>query len=95
MEFELNLYGTNDEIIKTYSTAHVRWSVFIKAVQLQERLKNADAAEQFKSISEFMMTLFDGMTEAELEKADAFDVMAVFQQLINKAKNINSGSKNE
>lgn len=94
MNFELNIYGTDDEILKTYSTAHVRWSVFIKAVQLQEKLKDADAAKQFESISEFVLTLFDGMTAEELEKADAFDVMAVFRQLVNKANNIDSGSKN-
>lgn len=93
MDFELNIYGTDDEIIKTYSTAHVRWGVFIQAVQLQEQLKDADAGKQFDSISRFVMTIFDGMTADELAKADAFDVMAVFAQLVNKAKNI-SGSKN-
>lgn len=94
MDFELNIYGADDEIIKTYKTAHVRWSVFIKAVQLQEQLKDADAEKQFESIAEFVRTLFDGLTEDELNKADAFDVMAVFSQLVNKAKNINGGSKN-
>ena len=93
MDFELNIYGTDDEIIKTYSTAHVRWGVFIQAVQLQEQLKDVDVGKQFESISRFVMTIFDGMTADELAKADAFDVMAVFTQLVNKAKNI-SGSKN-
>lgn len=94
MDFELNIYGTDDEILKTYRTAHVRWSVFIKAIQLQEKLKNAAPDEQFNSIAEFVLTLFDGMTQDELYKADAFDVMAVFTQLVNKAKAINGGSKN-
>lgn len=94
MDFELNIYGKDDEILKTYKTAHVRWSVFIKAVQLQEQLKDADAEKQFKSIAEFVRTLFDGLTDDELNKADAFDVMAVFTQLVNKAKGINGGSKN-
>ena len=93
MDFELNIYGTDDEIIKTYSTAHVRWGVYIQAVQLQEQLKDVDVGKQFESISRFVMTIFDGMTADELAKADAFDVMAVFTQLVNKAKNI-SGSKN-
>lgn len=94
MDFELNIYGADDEIIKTYRTAHVRWGVFIKAMQLQERLKDAGAEEQFDGIAEFVRTLFDGMTADELEKADAFDVMAVFTQLVNKAKSINGGKKN-
>lgn len=88
MDFELNIYGKDDEIINTYRTAHVRWGVFIKAVQLQEELKDADAAKQFDSIAAFVRTLFDGMTEEELYLADAFDVMAVFTQLVNKAKGI-------
>ena len=62
MDFELNIYGTDDEIIKTYSTAHVRWGVFIQAVQLQEQLKDVDVGKQFESISRFVMTIFDGMT---------------------------------
>lgn len=88
MDFELNIYGKDDEIIKTYRTAHVRWGVFIKAVQLQEELKDANAEKQFESIAAFVRTLFDGMTDEELYLADAFDVMAVFTQLVNKAKGI-------
>lgn len=88
MEFKLNIYGENDEIVKTYGTDHVRWGVFIKAVQLQEELKNADAEKQFASIASFVRTLFDGMTDDELNAADAFDVMDVFAQLVNKAKGI-------
>jgi len=88
MDFQLNIYGKDDEIVKTYQTAHVRWGVFIKAVQLQEELKDADTEKQFASIAAFVRTLFDGMTEEELNAADAFDVMAVFTQLVNKAKGI-------
>lgn len=94
MDFELNIYGANDEIIKTYGTNHVKWGVFIKAVQLQEELKDADAEKQFASIAAFVRTLFEGMTEEELAAADAFDVMDVFVQLVNKAKGIKGGSKN-
>ena len=88
MDFELNIYGKDDEIIKTYKTAHVRWGVFIKAMQLQEELKDADTEKQFTGIAAFVRTLFEGMSEDELMQADAFDVMAVFTQLVNKAKGI-------
>ena len=94
MDFELNIYGANDEIIKTYGTNHVKWGVFVKAVQLQEELKDADAEKQFSSVGAFVRTLFEGMTEEELNDADAFDVMAVFTQLVNKAKGIKGSSKN-
>lgn len=88
MDFELNIYGKDDAIIKTYQTAHVRWGVFIKAMQLQEELKDADTENQFSGIAAFVRTLFEGMTEDELMQADAFDVMNVFTQLVNKAKGI-------
>lgn len=94
MDFELNIYGANDEIIKSYGTNHIKWGVFIQAVQLQEQLKDADTATQFEKISEFVMRIFDGMTAEEIENADGFDVMNVFTQLVNKAKNIKGSSKN-
>lgn len=95
MDFELNIYGANDEIVKTYGTNHIKWGVFIQAVQLQEQLKDADAEKQLDAISKFVLRIFDGMTLEEIESADAFDVMAVFTQLVNKAKGIKGGSKNE
>ena len=94
MDFELNIYGENDEIIKTYSTAHVRWGVFVQAMQLQEQLKSKGDNERFESISRFVMSMFEGMTADELNAADGFDVMAIFTQLVNKVKNINAGQKN-
>lgn len=94
MDFELNIYGANDEIIKTYGTNHVKWGVFIEAVQLQEQLKDADTKTQFDKISRFVMKIFEGMTLEEIENADGFDVMAVFSQLVNKAQKIKGGSKN-
>lgn len=94
MDFELNIYGENDEIVKQYATNHVRWGVFIQAVQLQEQLKDADTATQFEEISKFVRTIFTGMTAEEINNADGFDVMAVFTQLVNKAKKIDGGSKN-
>ncbi len=93
MDFELNIYGENDEIIKTFGTNHVKWGVFIEAVQLQEKLKDADTAEQFDAISRFVLKIFSGMTLEDIQNADGFDVMAVFTQLVNKAKNIGN-SKN-
>ena len=94
MDFELNIYGKNDEIIKAYGTNHIKWGVFVQAVQLQEQLKDADTATQFEKISEFVRRIFDGMTAEEIENADGFDVMNVFTQLVNKAKNIKGSSKN-
>lgn len=94
MDFELNIYGKDDEIVKTYGTNHIRWGVFIQAVQLQEKLKDADTATQFEEISNFVLRIFDGMTAEEIKNADGFDVMNVFTQLVNKAKKIKGSEKN-
>ena len=40
MKYTLNIYGIDDEIVKTYSTNIVPWGVFVQAASLQERLIN-------------------------------------------------------
>lgn len=95
MKFELSIYGENDEVIKKYETNHVRWGVLLKAVDLQEKLKDKSPVEQFVAINEFVKSIFDGLTDEELEKADSNDVINTFKQLLNTVGNINSGdSKN-
>ena len=37
-EVSLNIYGENDEIVKTYETRHIRWRTFSEVVKLQEKL---------------------------------------------------------
>lgn len=94
-KFELNIYGEQDEILKQYETDHVRWGVFLKAIKLQDEIKNKDADTQFKAISEFVKSIFVGLTDEEIEKADGFDVMNTFNQLLSAAKKISGGnSKN-
>ena len=90
--FELSIYGENDECLKKYETDHVRWGVFLQAVKLQEEIKGKGADEQFSAINEFVKSIFVGLTDDELEKADGFDVMNTFKQIISAAGNINGGS---
>ncbi len=92
-KFELNIYGQDDEIIKTYETEHVRWGVFLNAIKLQETLKDKSASEQFKAINDFIKSIFSGLTDKELEQADSRDVMNTFRQLISSANGVES-SKN-
>lgn len=95
MKFELSIYGENDECLKKYETDHVRWGVFLKAVKLQDEIKEKDADTQFGAISEFVKSIFVGLTDEELEKADGFDVINTFNQLLSAAKKIGGGnSKN-
>lgn len=93
-KFELNIYGENDEILKTYSTDVIRWKLFMEAVALQEKIKNEDVSVQIESVSAFIKAVFVGLTDAELENADAFDIMNTFRQIVVKANAINPNGKN-
>lgn len=93
-QFELNIYGENDEIIKTYSTDKVRWGVFMQALELQDGLKEKSAAEQFEAINLFVKKIFPSLTDADLEAADGEDVLNTFKQLVKKANAIGGKSKN-
>ena len=92
-EFYLNIYGENDEIVKTVETDVVRWGVFMKAVKLQDDIKNKSEAEQMTAITGFMTALFPSLTPEDLDGADTFDIFNTFTQIVNKAKNINTGGK--
>lgn len=93
-QFELNIYGKNDEIINRFETDRVRWGVFLQAIELQNGLADKSAAEQFTAISSFIKKIFPALTDADLENADFDDVMNTFKQLVNKAAKIGGNSKN-
>lgn len=93
--FELSIYGANDEVLKKYETDHVRWGVLLNAVKLQEEIKNETADKQFEAINEFVKSIFVGITDEELEKADGMDVMNTFTQLLSSVGKIKGdNSKN-
>lgn len=93
-QFELNIYGENDEVIKHFETDRVRWGIFVQALQLEETLKGATAGEMISAINEFVKMIFPNLTDADLKNADVDDVMHTFQQLLSKAKKIGVSSKN-
>lgn len=93
-QFELNIYGNDDEIIKTYETNKVRWGVFMQALELQDSISKKTAAEQFKLINAFVKKIFPDLTDADLECADSDDIMNTFKQLINKSNMIGGEEKN-
>lgn len=93
-QFELNIYGNNDEIIKTYSTDKVRWGVFMQALELQDGLSEKPAAEQFKLVNAFIKKIFPDLTDDDLERADSDDILNTFKQLLNKSNAIGIKSKN-
>jgi hypothetical protein len=92
-KFELNIYGENDAIIKTFSTDHVRWGLLVSALKLQDEIRDVDPESQMQAISEFAKEIFVGMTDDDLRNADSMDVLNVFRQVGNMANKIR-GSKN-
>lgn len=92
-QFELNIYGKNDEIVKRFETDKVRWGVFLQALEVADELEKKSAAEQFALINKFVKKIFPELTDADLENADIDDVMNTFKQLLAKAGKI-GGSKN-
>ena len=94
-KFEISIYGKNDEVLKKFETDHIRWAALLQAVKLQEKIKDKGAEEQFTAISDFVKSIFDGLTDTDIQKADAFDVINTFKQLLALVGNINGGnSKN-
>lgn len=94
-QFELNIYGNNDEIVKQFATDKVRWGVFMQAFELQDEIEDMSQAEQFGMINKFVKKIFPELTDKDLENADIDDVMNTFKQLLNKANKIGGGnSKN-
>lgn len=92
-KFELNTYGENDEILKTFATDHVKWGVFVNALALNDKIEGADAAGQFAAVNGIVKSIFSGMTDEDLMDADIVDVFNTFKQIVNIAKTLN-GSKN-
>lgn len=92
--FELNIYGKNDEIIKTYTTDRVRWGVFMQALELQESIEEQSVEEQFKAINSFVKKIFPDLTDADLNNADINDVLNTFKQLLFKASKLGVKPKN-
>ena len=87
----LNIYGENDEIVKTYSTSHIRFKLFKDAVVVNEEIANKGIEEQLDAGGGFMKSVFIGLTDEEIENADTFDIFNVFRMIVNKANNIKGG----
>lgn len=93
-QFELNIYGNNDEVVKRFETDRVRWGIFLQALEVEERMKSATARDMISAINEFAKKIFPELTDADLENADVDDVMYTFKQLLAKAKKIGVSTKN-
>lgn len=93
-KYSLNIYGENDEIVKTYETNNVLWGFYLEAVKAYDEMQDMDEAEQFEMIGIFIKRLFVGLTDDELTRAAGDDVINVFMQLMRKSQSIAGGKKN-
>jgi hypothetical protein len=92
---ELNIYGSNDEIIKTFSTNRVRWGLIVRAVELEEKMNDSSTGikEQISLLNDFVLSIFPDMTQTDVEAADYNDIKNVFKMVGNMAGAIDT--KNE
>lgn len=92
-KFELPIYGENDELVKAYTTDHIRWKLFIKAAEIQEsaKLNGDDTADKIEQISDLLKNVFSGITDEDLENADVVDIFSTFKQIANIGNSIKGG----
>jgi hypothetical protein len=93
-QFELNIYDENDDIVKHFATDRVRWGIFVQALELEESLKSASAADMISAVNAFVKKIFPSLTDEDLMDADVDDVLNTFKQLLAKAKKIGVNGKN-
>lgn len=91
--FDLNVYGKDDEVVKTFSTDVIRWGVFLQAVSIHEEISGKAPEEQFVLVGEFIKKLFPGITDDDIANADAQDVLNTFWLLVGKANRIGAKKK--
>lgn len=94
-QFELNIYGKDDEITKTCKTDKVRWGIFMQALDISDGLEERSPSDQFKLINKFVKKIFPDLTDDDLDNADYEDVMNTFKQLVNKANRISGGGNSK
>ena len=92
---EINTYGANDEIIKTFTTNHIKWGLICRAVEIEEQMndKELKGTESIKVVNDFILSVFPDMTQSDIEAADIGDIFNVFKMISHMGESINS-SKN-
>lgn len=88
---EINTYGDNDEILKTFSTNHIKWGLICRAVEIQEQMNDGElkGTEQIKVVNDFVLSVFPEMTQSDIEAADIGDIFNVFKIIGNMSNDIN------
>lgn len=82
--FKLNVYGANDEIIKSYATSKLKYGLIEDFVCLAKDLDNKPQLEQFQLMKPIIKNLFMGITDEELRNVDVIEVVQVITSLFNE-----------
>lgn len=96
MRYSLNIYDENSEIENTVETDFVPVGLFIRALEMSERMKKESMSEldQFNLMIDIVLMVFRKLDRQTLiDKCDINDVMNIFKQIVNRANTIKS-SKN-
>lgn len=80
--FSLPIYGDGDELLKTYEADRIRWGTLVEAAGIKEGLEGKGLKEQVEEVGRFLTSVFPGLTEEDLRKADYLDVLNTFNQLL-------------
>lgn len=97
--FELNIYGENDEIIKTYATDKARYGAFEEAIKFADEAEGKTQAEinmlAFKMLGRFAIRLFPTLTEDEVRLCEIQDLVSLAYQVSGLANPLAEASKGE
>ncbi|MCL2053532.1 MAG: hypothetical protein FWG90_03700 [Oscillospiraceae bacterium] len=85
--FELNIYGADDEILKTYSASRVKMGVFERAVILADELPKLNSSEIFEAFHELFKDIYPGLTDEDYSFADYDDILNTFSAIVSLSKN--------
>ena len=92
--FELNVYGENDEVIKTLATDILRFGVMEDAVNMAETLDEEKPQKQVENVKEIMKQIFKGCTDEDLRDVDIKQMFDTFRQVVSSA-NPTNGMENQ
>lgn len=91
-KFELPIYGKDDEVIKTFTSNICPWDVYIEAAAKQEEFERMPLKKQFEFVENILKAVFTDLTNDDLKRADANDVMNTYLQICRGGNKIRSGN---
>ena len=92
--FELNIYGKDDEIVKTYETERLKYGTLLQALKIAEKFDDMTNAQFVEAAQGIVKSVFVGITDEEIQCADAHDVVSIYQQVARASGGVEGGKKN-